>query len=281
MSVTPSIAEKPLFTIDNLSCSYNGVDKVLEIQHISIPRGKLIFILGASGSGKSTILETLGLMNKTFTNGSSIVFDTGKNKSAYKWDEIWDYKSSRTIEKIRNDHFSFIFQDTNLMQNFSAYENVCLSQMLQGTGWKDALEKASNRMIEIKLQDVNLTDKASELSGGQKQRLSFVRAITPQYTVLFGDEPTGNLDEKTSEELMQILKEDVKSKNATAIIVSHNIKQSISVADMIIIITKQNGIGEIKDDNIFYGFVTPDEKVWKNQIGIQITNIEKKIMQLL
>jgi ABC-type lipoprotein export system ATPase subunit len=276
-----NIVNRPLFVINNLSCSYDGKEKILEIKHLAIPRGQLIFILGASGSGKSTILETLGLMNRTFTDKSKISFEIGKNDTKYDLEELWAHKNKRTIEKIRNDHFSFIFQETNLMQNFTAYENVCLSQMLQGVGWDDALQKAKYQMDEVKLHDIELGNKASELSGGQKQRLSFVRAITPQYTVLFGDEPTGNLDEKTSEDLMKILQKDVMQKNATAIIVSHNIKLSVTFADMIIVITKQNGVGKIIDENIFYASNNGNKKTWKNHESAEIENMELIIKHLL
>ncbi|MBS4057876.1 MAG: ABC transporter ATP-binding protein [Bacteroidales bacterium] len=271
----------PLFSVNNLNCSYDGAESVLIINKLEIPRGKLIAILGASGAGKSTILETLGLMNKTFINGTSITFNDG-NGSEFSLETLWNDNKIQEIEEIRKKHFSFIFQETNLMQNFTAYENVCLSQMLQGTSFKEAMHSAKNNMQKVGLSEIDQVKKAHELSGGQKQRLAFVRAVTPQYSVLFGDEPTGNLDEKTSRDLWSIIREEVNTKGVTAIIVTHNINLSVQFADLILLITKAGSYGELNADSVFHGIQQQkDQKIWFDSAHCEVKDIEKSIRELL
>ena len=119
-----------LITVRDLICSYNlnPEDKVLHIRHLDIERGKIIFLLGASGSGKSTFLETLGLMNNTLSGGD-IVLDRGDRKFSFK--ELWNEPGKTTLTDVRRKNLSFIFQNTNLMENFTAYENICLSRMIK------------------------------------------------------------------------------------------------------------------------------------------------------
>lgn len=272
--------KQTLFVINNLQCSYNGSDVVLDIDELIIPRGKLIAILGVSGAGKSTILETLGLMNKTFVNGSKISFHD-RNEQVFNYERLWNDKNQLDIEKIRRDHFSFIFQETNLMQNFTAYENVCLSQMLQGITKSEAFSKASQSMKDIGLSEIDADQKAYELSGGQRQRIAFVRAITPEYSVLFGDEPTGNLDEKSSFDLMAIIRDDVQKKNVSAIIVTHNIKLSAEFADIIMVITKQDKRGTLLKEHIYTAEIHNDKKAWTNTAGNSILNIVEQVRTLL
>lgn len=239
-----------LFEIENLKCSYNGGATVLEIKDLSISNGKLVVIVGLSGAGKSTLLETLGLMNNTVKNGSTIKFSPKAGES-YQFENMWNYKPDNNIFEVRRQHFSFIFQSTNLMPNFTVYENICLTQMLQGKSAKDSMHSAEQFMNLLGLQEVDKSKNSYELSGGQAQRVAFVRAITPEFTVLFGDEPTGNLDEKNSWDLMRILKEKVVDRNKTAIIVSHNIDLALEFADQIIVITKPNSHGKVEEGNIF------------------------------
>lgn len=272
--------ESKLFSIKGLKCGYNGIDPILTIDDLTIPRGKFIAILGVSGAGKSTILETLGLMNYTLLDGSEILFHDGQG-TKYNFKEVWESQDHSQIEKIRNEHFSFIFQETNLMPNFTAYENACLSQMIQGSALKKAMEKTQYRLQEIGLSDIDESKKVNALSGGQRQRIAFVRAITPEYTILFGDEPTGNLDEKTSEDLLNIIREDIQNKRGSAIIVTHNIQLATHFADMIMVITKKDGIGRLESENLFISERKEDEVIWMDISGHFIDQIEDRIKSLL
>jgi ABC-type lipoprotein export system ATPase subunit len=270
-----------LFTIKNLECSYNGNDPVLVINSITLHRGKITAVLGASGAGKSTILETLGLMNKTFSNGSDIVFHPN-NGQEVSYRDLWKKNQYKELETIRNQHFSFVFQETNLMPNFTAYENVCLGQMFQGKAYSASFMKARETMERLGMADIDDQKKTNELSGGQKQRLAFIRAVTPEYSVLFGDEPTGNLDEKTSEDLMNILRGDVQQKQVSAVIVTHNINLAVRFADVIMIITKSGETGELLTENVFSKSLNDTgAQVWNNYHGKELHNVEKMIKNLL
>lgn len=243
-----------IFSIQNLSCSYSlkPEEEVLHIQNLEIPKGKLIFLLGASGSGKSTLLETLGLMNNTIAGGS-IDFHPGETISLQK---LWQENDQSALAEVRKKHFSFIFQNTNLMENFTAYENVCLSRMIkENVTQEEVLEGAKTLMRKVKLpeNEVGLTSLAVNLSGGQRQRVAFVRALNAGFTVLFGDEPTGNLDEANANELFEVIKSSL-NESLTAIIVSHDINLAVKHADQIVVITKntEKGFGEVLPQNILY-----------------------------
>ena len=128
-----------LFEIEKLRCSYDkdyreGESKVvLEIEHLCIPKGKRVFIVGESGIGKSTILETLGLMNNTIvpSNETKVLFHDKKG-CVIDLAKLWQYKSEKRLSDFRLKNYSFIFQSTNLMRNFTAFENISFTRMLQG-----------------------------------------------------------------------------------------------------------------------------------------------------
>jgi ABC-type lipoprotein export system ATPase subunit len=273
-----------IFTVKNLRCSYNGTDEVLIVDDLKIKRGKIIILLGISGAGKSTILETLGLMNNTLVNGSSVVFNMGGEELDIG--SLWDNKDHKTLAEIRRKHFSFIFQNTNLMPNFTAYENISLTQMIDGKTKNEAIENAKKIAKELRLQ-INQKKKAHELSGGEKQRAAFIRAITSEFSVLFGDEPTGNLDEESSNALMGILRKKIDEKNATAIIVTHNIDLAIKYADQVIVLKKtvvneDQSFGEITNEFIFTACGENCHKTWEDSKGADVTKgIRKQIKELI
>jgi len=234
-----------LFEIENLRCSYDkkyseGQSKVvLEIGHLSIPKGKKIFIVGESGIGKSTILETLGMMNNTIVPGDSTKFffdPEGQSSSNLK--DLWK-QSDRKLSDFRMKHYSFIFQSTNLMKNFTAFENIAFTRMLQGFSRFSCFQRAKKVLVDLGLDHIDETRMAQELSGGQQQRLAFARAIIPDFTVLFGDEPTGNLDAENAVRVMEILNDKLREhQGASAIIVSHDMHLAVTFADVIIKIKK-------------------------------------------
>ena len=274
---------KKLFEIENLRCSYDrnyheGVSKVvLEIRDLVLPKGRKIFIVGESGIGKSTILEVLGLMNNT------IVLQKDTKFCFFEDDDkvvdlmaLWSKDSDEELSEFRLKHFNFIFQSTNLMRNFTAYENIALTRMLQGYSETDSFAKASQVLEDLGLGHIAEDRMAQELSGGQQQRLAFARAILPDFTVLFGDEPTGNLDSDNAVKAMELLSNKLNElKGSSAIIVSHDMHLSATFADMIIKIRKESRpVKDVKDEVIYYGVIdktsifTPseDKKVWSNGI---------------
>jgi ABC-type lipoprotein export system ATPase subunit len=252
-------------------CSYDAINPVLKIRHLEIMGGQLVVMVGKSGAGKSTILETLGLMNNTILEGE-ISFMPQPDKH-YKLKELW--KEERLLSDVRNLHMSFIFQHTNLMHNFTAYENACIPQLIQGEKMDDALLRVEKAMGQVGLQEVKRNAHVAELSGGQRQRLAFVRAITPEFSVLFGDEPTGNLDENNSIELMKVIQKALSEKNRTSIIVSHNIELSLAFADQIIMMVKDNVYGEILEENVFRSAGTNGQRKWINHKGNEIPGIKE------
>lgn len=273
-----------LFEIEKLRCSYDkdyreGESKVvLEINHLCIPKGKRVFIVGESGIGKSTILETLGLMNNTIvpSNDTKVLF-YDKKDSVVDLAKLWQYKSEKRLSEFRLKNYSFIFQSTNLMRNFTAFENISFTRMLQGYTKYSCFKRTRKVLADLGLEHVGEERMAQELSGGQQQRLAFARAILPDFTVLFGDEPTGNLDAENAVRVMQVLSEKLEDLgDASAIIVSHDMHLAVTFADVIIKIRKE--IRPKKhdyDEDVMYGVIddscvfVPDEEEgfgWTNGV---------------
>lgn len=270
-----------LFEIADLRCSYDrnyrpGVSKVvLEIRNLTIPKGKKIFIVGESGIGKSTILEVLGLMNNTIVSdkGTRFLFYDNDGKEIDLMN-LWERNDDDELSKFRLKHFNFIFQSTNLMRNFTAYENISLTRMLQGYSQEDSFAKASQVLADLGLSHISEDRMAQELSGGQQQRLAFARAILPDFTVLFGDEPTGNLDSDNAAKAMELLTAKLNElKGSSAIIVSHDMHLAVTFADVIIKIRKEeSSVSNVKDEVSYSGVIdgscvfTPSEgkSSWSN-----------------
>lgn len=260
-----------LFEINNLRCSYdkhyreNISRVVLEIEHLTIPRGQKIFIVGESGIGKSTILETLGMMNNTIVPGDETRFVFYKdNGGELDLKEMWR-KKDKVLSDFRLHNYSFIFQSTNLMKNFTAYENIAFTRMLQGYSRFSCFRRTKKVLEDLGLEHVEPTRMAQELSGGQQQRLAFARAILPDFTVLFGDEPTGNLDAENAVRVMEILTNNLREhQGASAIIVSHDMHLAVTFADVIIKIRKciRPKVHE-EDEDIAYGVI--DDKCVYNR----------------
>lgn len=242
-----------LYEIKNLNCSYDKKKIVLHIEQLCIQKGKIVFFVGRSGIGKTTILETLGFMSNTIdgvNKGETFYYN-------YNGDDVRNvWKAKDLLSKLRKN-FSFIFQQDNLMSNFSASENVMITAMIQGLSYNDAKDRTSNIFKCLGWEFENKP--VMKYSGGQRQRLAFARAIISNFSVIFGDEPTGNLDSESSKELMEVLACNVRNKNkATAIIVSHDIPLAVDYADMIVLIQKkQNGVTDEE-----YGYID-DKSIYK------------------
>ncbi len=174
---------------------------------IHVPRGQFTAVMGASGSGKSTLMHILAGLDRP-TAGTVEV--AGRQIA-----EMADTE----LTKLRRDHVGFVFQFFNLLPMLTAEENILLPLQIAGR------EPEPGRLEEI-LAQVGLTDRRdhrpSELSGGQQQRVAIGRALIGRPTVLFADEPTGNLDSKTGEEILALIRESVDSYGQTTVMVTHD-----------------------------------------------------------
>lgn len=248
-----------LFNIDNLRCSYDkpfveGRSKiVLEIKHLDIPRGKKVFIVGESGIGKSTILEVIGMMNNTIVDNPGAVFNYfEKDGSCVNLLDMWRRNRDSELSDFRLRHFNFIFQSTNLMRNFTAYENIAITRLLQGYPLEDTFQKVESTLADLGIQGLGRERNAQELSGGQQQRIAFARAILPDFTVLFGDEPTGNLDGENAMKAMETLARKLSDiPGSSAIIVSHDMHLATLFADIVVKVRKKDEHGYIDESSVF------------------------------
>lgn len=198
-----------LETID-LSKTYGSKEskvKALTDININIEKGEFVAIIGPSGSGKSTLLHLLGGLER-LSNGSIKV--NGKDISKLKDKELAEY---------RRKEVGFVFQQYNLIPVLNVEENIELPLML---GNDDIDENYINELIEILGLKERKTHLPSQLSGGQQQRVAIGRALATKPSIILADEPTGNLDSKTTEEVMELLKKSIKKFNQTLIVITHD-----------------------------------------------------------
>ncbi len=174
---------------------------------LEIENGKFTAIIGTSGSGKSTLLHCMGGLDKP-TEGEVIL----GNKNIYSLNDD-------ELSKIRRQEFGFIFQSFNLIPVLNIYDNIILPIQLDGK--KEDKEYIMNIIKKVGLED-QLKKFPNELSGGQQQRVAIARALSNKPTVIFADEPTGNLDSKTTKEVMNLLKSTVNDFNQTLVMITHD-----------------------------------------------------------
>ncbi|MCK7591819.1 ABC transporter ATP-binding protein [Subsaxibacter sp. CAU 1640] len=180
---------------------------VLKGIDLDIKRGEYVAIMGPSGSGKSTLMNLLGCLD-TPTSGQYIL--NGKDVSKMSDDELAD---------IRNKEIGFVFQTFNLLPRTTALDNVALPMVYAGASKSERTERAKEVLTSVGLAD-RMDHKPNELSGGQRQRVAVGRALVNKPSIILADEPTGNLDSKTSLEIMQLFDEIHQAGN-TVIIVTH------------------------------------------------------------
>ena len=194
----------------NLTKEYQvGSQKVKALDGIdlNVDKGEFISIMGPSGSGKTTLMNIIGCLDSP-SNGSY----TLNNKSVSDLSE-------NELAKIRNKEIGFVFQSFHLLARNSALENVMLPLKYAGSDKKTALAKSKESLDRVGLSD-RYDHSPSELSGGQQQRVAIARALVNQPSILFADEPTGNLDSKTGDDVMNIFKQ-LNSNGQTIILITH------------------------------------------------------------
>jgi len=181
--------------------------RALRSVSLSINRNEYVAIMGPSGSGKSTLMNVLGCLD-TPTGGDYILNNT--NVSQLEDDEL---------AEIRNKEIGFVFQTFNLLPRYSALENVSLPLIYAGVNKENRLGKAEDVLNSVGLSD-RMTHKPNELSGGQRQRVAVARAMVNSPSIILADEPTGNLDSKTSMDILNLFNE-IHKKGNTIILVTH------------------------------------------------------------
>lgn len=249
-----------IFTLRNLQCRYPGAQyPVLEIDNFTIHRGELVFFLGVSGVGKSTLIESLGLMNRTIvpTQDARLTFH-GEDGDESLF-ELWKHRPEK-LAKFRSEQYSFIFQNSNLFEKLSLADNAIMPAMANP---KDiaTLEIQARHLAAELLKNVSSNEydfkSAGSISGGQKQRLAFIQAMISPHEVLFGDEPTGNLDWGNAKKVMTTLHQHIKTNQKTGLVVSHDVPLSVAFADRIVLLTEKKNAqsegktGVILSQNVF------------------------------
>ena len=200
----------PIIQAKNLTKHYtvgSTIVKALDGLDIDIDKGSYIALMGPSGSGKSTLMNILGCLD---TPSSGAYFLNDKDVSEVDDD---------LLAGIRNKEIGFIFQTFNLLPRYTALENVALPMIYAGIPKKERLARATEVLEKVGLGD-RVTHKPNELSGGQRQRVAVARALVMSPSIIFADEPTGNLDSKTSEGIMQLF-DEIHQDGNTLIVVTH------------------------------------------------------------
>ena len=210
--------------VNNIKKYYGKKDNIVKaVDGISleVENGKFTAIIGTSGSGKSTLLHCLAGLDKP-TSGEVIL----GNKNIYSLNDD-------ELSRIRRQEFGFIFQSFNLIPVLNVYDNIILPIQLDGK--KEDKEYIINIIKKVGLED-QLKKFPNELSGGQQQRVAIARALSNKPAVIFADEPTGNLDSKTTEEVMSLLRSTVSELNQTLLMITHD-ENIAKEADRIITIS--------------------------------------------
>ena len=201
---------KNVISIKGLTKTYLMGEEVIEALkniNLEIFKNEYVALMGPSGSGKSTLMNLLGCLDSP-TSGE--YFLNGTNVSTMQ---------DADLAEVRNKEIGFVFQTFNLLPKMSSLDNVALPLLYAGLSKKDRIEKAEMAMISVGLKD-RMGHKPNELSGGQRQRVAVARALVNNPAIILADEPTGNLDTKTSIEIMGLF-EEIHAKGNTVIVVTH------------------------------------------------------------
>ncbi len=201
-----------IIRVNNLRKSFftdAGEIKVLKGVNLSVEKGEIIAIEGASGVGKSTFLHVIGTIDKP---NSGSVYYNGK--------DIFDFDEKK-LTSFRNRTIGFIFQFHHLLPEFSAMENTIMPGLISSIDKKNLLDRGVTLLSQLGLKE-RITHRPGELSGGEQQRVAIARALILNPLVVLADEPTGNLDARTGDEIFDLILELNRKSGITFIIVTHN-----------------------------------------------------------
>ena len=200
-----------MISVKNVSKTYNN-KKVLDKIDLEIKQGEIISIVGPSGAGKTTLLNIISTLDKPDVNTLSKVMIDNIDVT-----NLNDFK----LSKFRNTQIGFIFQFHELLPEFSAIENVIIPAIIKGENKESSIKKAMEILDSLGLSKV-INQQPSQLSGGEQQRVAVARALINDPKIIFADEPSGNLDSKSSELLHKLFFDLRKKHNITFVIVTHN-----------------------------------------------------------
>lgn len=201
-----------VLNLKNISKSFHQGDSDLKIlidANLSIKKGEIVSIVGPSGCGKSTLLHIAGLLDKA-DNGNIFILGQDCKKL-----------SDRKKTEIRRNHLGFVYQYHHLLPEFSAAENIVLPQIIKGINKKEAKANALRLLDQFGISR-RANHRPAELSGGEQQRVAIARAMANHPALLLADEPTGNLDPHTADDVYSIMMEQIRSRSLSVLIVTHN-----------------------------------------------------------
>jgi lipoprotein-releasing system ATP-binding protein len=194
--------------------------QVLKGVDIKISEGEIISIVGASGAGKTTLLQILGTLDKPdYRQNTELIISKSSVKTL----------KDKALAKFRNQHIGFIFQFHQLLPEFTALENVCIPAFISQISKSEAEKRAKDLLNFLGLRN-RYDHKPNSLSGGEQQRVAVARALINKPNIIFADEPSGNLDSETAEQLHQLFFDLREQFNQTFVIVTHN-EQLADMAD--------------------------------------------------
>ncbi|MFO6429457.1 ABC transporter ATP-binding protein [Erythrobacter sp. W302b] len=209
---SPLITGAPIVSLRGLKRAFEQGGQRIEVLRgvdLDIMPGEIVALLGPSGSGKSTMLQAVGLLEGGFEGSISVAGERAEDLGS----------DQRT--RLRREHLGFVYQFHHLLPDFNARENVVMPQMILGVARAEAEARADSLLASLGLGQ-RLTHRPSQLSGGEQQRVAVARALANRPTLVLADEPTGNLDEHTSETVLAQFLDLVRGEGSAALVATHN-----------------------------------------------------------
>lgn len=206
------MSDQPIVSLKGLKRAFEQGGQRIEVLRgvdLDIMPGEIVALLGPSGSGKSTLLQAVGLLEGGFEGSISVAGERAEDLAS----------DQRT--RLRREHLGFVYQFHHLLPDFDARENVVMPQMILGTPRAECEERADSLLTSLGLGG-RLTHRPSQLSGGEQQRVAVARALANRPTLVLADEPTGNLDEATADNVLAEFLSLVRGEGSAALVATHN-----------------------------------------------------------